>query len=243
MNFVSHLKDIQDGLFKRNRFGGCYVYSRLQHDKSYKLGMSESNLFERVKDAKFCFPEKHEFWIHMFIVCHDRNDVRPLEKKLLAESRELKKIDVQTESGIAEQGIRSTEYRITTDRSSLGNAVKTVLGDNRDLWDEVVVFGEKGWVIHKKSIKSLAVSKSRTQHAIQPTKPLKVGDSAYVVYPEKGKPVVSTKAKITKKFKLQWQVHWNDFKGKPFTGKYYFNELYKLKKEANHAIKYWYTEI
>jgi len=241
MNFVSHLKDIQDKLFRRSRYPGCYVYSRKKNDSKYKLGMSETDLFGRTKSAKFCFPDKDEFYIHFFIICHDKKTVRTLEKKLLTESKDLKKIKVVTESGIAEQGIRSTEYRLTTDRNSLGNAVKTVLDDNRQLWDEVVVFGLNGWTIHKKSIKSLAVAKGKTMYSIEPTKSLKVGDIVYVVYPEGNKAVVSTKGKITRKLKYVWEVHWKKYKGEPFTGKYPFNEVYKLKSEAQAAIKYWYA--
>ena len=200
--------------------------------------MSETNLFARVKDAKFCFPLGGEFWLQLLIICHDKTTIRPLEKKLLAESDELQKIKVLTENGIPEQGIRSTEYRLTTDRKSLGKAVKNVLAENRTLWDEVVVFGEKGWEIYTHSIKSLDVSKSTTQHAVQPIKPLKVGDLAYVVYPgPKGKILISNKAKITGKLKNKWRM---DF-GKTGSFTYPRNEVYKYKKEAHLAIKYWYT--
>jgi hypothetical protein len=241
MNYVKHLKDIENKLFRKDRFGGCYVYSEHQNDKAFKLGMSEASLFARVKQAKFCFPLPNTFFIHLLIICHNKKNIRPLEKKLLAESKELKKITVSTDDGIPEQGIRSTEYRITTDRTSLGNAVKTVLAENRTLWDEVVVFGKTGWKIYTHSIKSLAVSKSVTQHAIQYVNPLKVGDFAYVIYPDmKGKPVISAKGKITKKIGQKWEIHWDKYEGKPYTSKYPFNEAYKLKKEATEAIKYWY---
>ena len=80
MNFVNSLKDIQDKLFRKSRYGGCYIYSRDEHDDTYKLGMSEVNLFGRVKTAKSCYPYRSEFWIHMFIVCHDKVNVRPLDK-------------------------------------------------------------------------------------------------------------------------------------------------------------------
>jgi hypothetical protein len=177
----------------------------------------------------------------MFIVCHDKKNVRSLERKLLAESKDLNKISVETESGIPEQGIRSTEYRLTTDRTSLGNAVKDVLAENRTLWDEVIVFGDKGWTIHTKSLKSLDVSTSKTMHAIEPFKPLKVGDSVYVILPKAGLPVISAKGRITKKLPYRWQVHWSGKKQE--TRSYPFNEVYKLKKEAVYAVKYWYQDL
>jgi hypothetical protein len=242
MNFVSHLKDIQDKLFNKSRYGGCYIYSRHKDDTAFKLGMSEVNLFGRVKQAKSCFPLKDEFFIHMYIICHDIKQIRPLEKKLLAESKELKKIKVLTDLGILEQGIRSTEYRLTTNRSTLGIAVKNVLNDNRLLWDEVIVFGENGWSIYKKSIKSLAVSTSKSMFGIQYHSILKVGDDVYVIFgDDDGKAVISTKGKITKKFKYKFQIHWKEYKGSSYTGKYNFNEVYKTKKEANIAKNFWYS--
>ena len=83
MNYVDHLDDIQDNLFKRNKFSGCYIYSRDQKDDTYKLGMSRASLFARVKQAKSCYPYPSEFWLHMFIICENKSSVIPLENKLL----------------------------------------------------------------------------------------------------------------------------------------------------------------
>ena len=74
MNFVKHLKDIENKLFRKDRFGGCYVYSRDQGDDVFKLGMSEVNLFGRVKQAKSCYPYKSEFWLSVLVVCHENKD-------------------------------------------------------------------------------------------------------------------------------------------------------------------------
>ena len=113
--------------------------------------MSEANLFSRVKTAKSCYPYKSEFFIHMYIVCHERENVRPLEKKLLAESELLKKINVEKPkdtSNKVEQGNRPSEYRIAASRKDLGKAVENVLNSDKKLWDFCVVFGEDGWIIH-----------------------------------------------------------------------------------------------
>jgi hypothetical protein len=247
MNFVGSLDDIRNKLFKRNRFSGCYVYSRDQYDTTFKLGMSEANLFDRVKQAKACFPYRSEFWIHMFIVCHDKTKVRPLEKKLLAESRHLKKVEVEKEDiKKKEQGIRPVEFRIAATRSNLNMAVCNVLNENLGLWDLVVVFGENGWVVHssKTPLKSsmLDPSSGKTKKSIEPGQPLKVGDKAYVVYKktEAGTPIISKKGKIVQKLKLNWKVLWENYDGEPYTGTYPFNEVYKLKKEADYGKKYWY---
>lgn len=247
MNFVKHLEDIQNKLFKRNRFSGCYVYSRDQDDTTFKLGMSETNLFGRVKSAKSCFPYKSEFWIHIYIICHDKSKVRPLEKKLLAESRHLKKVDVETEE-TKEQGARPREFRIAATRANLNMAMCNVLNKHKELWDLVIIFGEKGWVMHKNT-KPLTNTMfnpgaGRQMNAIEHGKSLKVGDMAYVVYKatDASKPTISKKGKIIQRMKFNFKVHWDNYDGKPYTGKYPFNEVYKLKKEANFAKEYWYEK-
>ena len=123
MNFVGHLKDIQRNLFKNNKFAGCYIYSRDLNDTTYKPGMSEANLFARVKTAKSCYPYKSEFFIHMYIICHEKANVRPLGKTLLAESKLLEKLYVEKTKDAflkVEQGNRPSEYRIAASRKDLG---------------------------------------------------------------------------------------------------------------------------
>jgi hypothetical protein len=242
MNFVTHLKDIEEKLFRKDKYIGCYVYSKDEDDDAYKLGMSETDLFDRVKDAKFCFPKPNTFFIHMFIVCDKKKTVRPLEKKLLAESEALAKIKVVTEDGIVEQGIRSTEYRLTTNRRTLGKAVQTVLHDNRNMWDTIVVFGKDGWSVHNKAPRNLNVSKKKTMHAIEPFHVLKVGDTAYVITYEKGKPVISTKGKVIRIVKYAKKITKYEISWGKDAYKYPINEVYLLKREAEIAKKYWYEE-
>jgi hypothetical protein len=240
MNFVKNLKDIQTKLFRDDKYGGCYVYSRLANDDSYKLGMSEVNLFGRVKNAKSCFPNTDEFFIHFYIICHDISNIRKLEKKLLVESQSLQKNKI-TKDGIPEQGIRPTEYRLTTDRNSLGEAVRIVLNENLTLWDNVIVFGPSGWNVKVKSIRNLPVSTSKTMHGIEYQPPFKVGDTAYVLYKSNDKIVVS-KGKIIEKLTRKRKFRLK-FEGYSETYDYPYNEIYKLKKQANFAKQYWYEEL
>ena len=247
MNFVAYSKDIENKLFKKDRFGGCYVYSRDKDDDTFKLGMSEVNLFGRVKGAKSCYPYKSEFWIHMFIVCHDKSSVRTLENKLLAESQHLKKVDVEKPEE-EEQGNRPREYRIAATRANLNSAVENVLNENKKVWDMLVVFGPQGWLIKHNNGANVSVTgptTSKKMTSIEPSAELKLGDMAYVIYTEteKGKPIISKRGKITQKLKFTFRVHWDDWKGKPFWGKYPFNEVYKLKKQAESAKKYWYEKL
>lgn len=244
MNFVQHLNDIRNDLFRQNRFSGCYVYSRDENDDTFKLGMSEANLYGRVKQAKSCYPYKSEFWIQMFIVCHNRSHVRPLEKKLLIESKHLKKVDVENESTqgtIAEQGNRPAEYRLAGSKSNLNKAINTVLNENEGLWDEIVVFSKNGWVIKKKSTIKILEQKSTTKNALQPTEAISKGDKVYVVYAEDGKAIISKQGVVVKKLKYRFKIHWKKWKGGEWTGNYPFNEVYKNKSEASFAKRYWYT--
>ena len=104
MNFVKHLKDIENKLFRKDRCGGCYVYSRDKTDPTYKLGMSEVNLFGRVKTAKSCYPFRSEFWLHILVVCHDKSKIRTLESKLLKESKYLKKVEKEDRVQLRRRG-------------------------------------------------------------------------------------------------------------------------------------------
>ena len=135
--------------------------------------MSEVNLFGRMKQAKSCYPYKSEFWIHMSIVCHDKANVRPLESKLLAESRHLKKVDVKNEQKPVEkeQGNRPHEYRIAASRNDLNKAIQNVLNENKTLWDLVVVFGSNGWIIKQnngKKVSGLGPTKSIKKGSVEP---------------------------------------------------------------------------
>ena len=192
MNFVKHLKDIHNNLFRRDRFGGCYIYSRDKDDTTFKLGMSQ-NLFGRVKQAKSCYPYPSEFWLHMLMICHRKADIRKLEANLL-KNKHLKKIEKEhkvcecetAECECKEQGNRPREYRIASSRDVLNGAVYQTLNDNRKLWDIVVVFGPDGWTVIEnsavKSISMLGPSASKTKHSIERAEPVKVGDKVYVVY-------------------------------------------------------------
>ena len=151
MNFVEHLKDIHNNLFRRDRFAGCYIYSRDKDDTTFKLGMSQ-NLFGRVKQAKSCYPYRSEFWLHMLMICHRKTNIRPLETKLLS-NKLLKKIE--DEKHICEcddapcdckkeQGNRPREYRIATSRDILNTAVFQTLTNNKKLWDVLIIFGPHG---------------------------------------------------------------------------------------------------
>lgn len=263
MNFVAHLTDIQNKLFRRDRFGGCYVYSREMGDVTFKLGMSE-NLFARVKQAKSCYPYPSEFWLHMLMICHRKADIRPLEKKLLTNKQLIKTVEDEEPEVCEcktskceckpktkkEQGNRPREYRIATSRTILNTAVYHTLNDNRKLWDMVVVFGHDGWVLIAndepiKSISMLGPSTSKELNPIEKGEPIAVGDSVFVIYKDKkdGPPKVSTAGKVTRELKFYWEIRWDDWNGEPFVDKYKRYEVYKNKKEAQYAKKYWYEDL
>ena len=150
-----------------------------------------------------------------------------------------------------EQGNRPREYRIASSRDVLNAAVYQTLNDNRKLWDIVVVFGPDGWqVIENSAVKSISMlgpSASKTKHSIERAEPVKVGDKVYVVYKDKksGPIKISTQGLVTRELKYKWEVRWDDWNadGSPFIEKYDRFEVYKNKKEAEWAKKYWYESL
>ena len=110
----------------------------------------------------------------------------------------------------------------------------------------MVVFGSNGWIIKQntgKKVSGLGPTKSIKKESVEPGEPLKVGDMVYVLYTETegGEPIISKPGKIGQKMKsYKWKVYWDDWKGGPYWKKYNFGEVYKKKKEAEYARKYWY---
>ena len=71
---------------------------------------------------------------------------------------------------------------------------------------------------------------------------MNVGDQVYVVFKEdKKKPEISQPGKVTQRLKYTFRVHWDDYNGFPYSSKYKTNEVYKLRKEAEYALRYWYS--
>ena len=73
MNFIRHQNDIKKLLTTQGgrQYSGCYIYSRDQHDKTHKIGMSQAGLFRRIKQAGSCYPFKTEFWLEYVIISLD----------------------------------------------------------------------------------------------------------------------------------------------------------------------------
>jgi hypothetical protein len=93
MNFVKHEKLLKKLLISKGRTGyaGNYVYSRDEHDKTVKIGMSEAGFFRRVKSAKSCYPFQSEFWLTYLIISIDghrevKSTTRHIETELLEQS-------------------------------------------------------------------------------------------------------------------------------------------------------------
>jgi hypothetical protein len=174
------------------------------------------------------------------MICHDKDNIRPLESKLL-KSKHLKKIeDEEPEEAKKEQGNRPREYRIATTRDILNTAVYHTLNDNRKLWDMIIVFGPKGWVSLTndepiKSINALAPSASEEQSPIEKGEPIAVGDSVYVVYKEDKKSAPKVSGKVIRELKFYWEVRWDNWypDGDPAIEKYKRYEVYKTKNSVN----------
>ena len=108
----------------------------------HKIGMAfgQGGLYQRLKDYKLCYAFEDEFWVQFLIIGTTSDDSKTLEKKILAR-KELKKI----EPTITLEGKKSLEYRLTSSRTSLNEAIGDVLKKNLNLWTHIVVFGPSGW--------------------------------------------------------------------------------------------------
>ena len=139
MNFVNNQKDIKNKLLNGKRVAGCYIYSRRKNDNIFKIGMS-INLFGRMNALKSAYPQKNEFYIHMFIFS---KNPRQIEAKLLS-NKMLCKLPKNTNS----QGLRPREFR-RAPKSILYKSVKQTLRDNNKLWKELIIFSSHCWHHHK----------------------------------------------------------------------------------------------
>ena len=157
MNFVANQTKLKKLLSDKS---GCYVYTRDKNDKTFKIGMSESSLFRRLRSAKSCYPYANEFWIHYIIATGDnglikvgetRSRTRELERVLLINSQDSttrgKKITNEgtiEESSDKEQGIRPKEYRFYGGKSDLDKLIKDTT-DLTPIYESLFVFSENDW--------------------------------------------------------------------------------------------------
>lgn len=153
MNLVLHEKTLKILLQSEGGkpYAGNYVYSRDEDDSTYKIGMSQSGLFSRIKQAKSCYPYKDEFWLHYCIISLDgyfkkgeKSSTRHIEDDLLKTSKSLSTVELQ-KSDIKEQGQRPREYRLVSNKKQLYTLLKNTLNKHRDKWDWLVVFSKNGW--------------------------------------------------------------------------------------------------
>jgi hypothetical protein len=151
MNFVKHEKTLKKLLTTKGGKGysGNYIYSRDEKDNTLKIGMSEAGLWGRLKNAKSCYPFKHEFWLKYAIISLDghytkgkKSTTRTIENALHLESKNLTTVTMEKE-----EGKRPREYRIFSNNRQLYNLLKKTLNKHRDSWDYLVVFSTKGWHI------------------------------------------------------------------------------------------------
>jgi hypothetical protein len=129
MNFVKHQQDIQNdilhpkGKISNLKFSGIYIFSRLQDDNVFKIGMSESDLFRRLVTHKSCYPFQSEYWLQYLVICNDTeyrdeksnrkksDDTRKLEKAILASPHLKNFVEEEKITLGIEQGKRAREYR------------------------------------------------------------------------------------------------------------------------------------
>jgi len=155
MNFIRHQSDIKKLLTTQGgkQYPGCYIYSRDEHDKTHKIGMSQAGLFRRLKQAKSCYPFKTEFWLEYVIISLDghytkgkKSTTIRIENALHNESKHMSTVKMQ-EGTEKEQGERPREYRMLSSDTQMYNLLKKTLNKHRDKWDYLIVFSTSGWRI------------------------------------------------------------------------------------------------
>ncbi len=160
MNFVKHQKTLQKLLTTEGGAGlaGCYCYSRDEHDKTVKLGMSEAGLFKRIRSAKACYPYTSEFWLRYLIIsvggyyeAGKKSTTRHIETELLTQSKKSSTVDMAAAdiagNTAGEEGRRPKEYRIISSELNLEKLLQTTLNLHQDKWDYLICFSAEGWKI------------------------------------------------------------------------------------------------
>ena len=126
MNYIKYNKQIKTLLHTNGGkpYSGNYIYSRDIDDYTYKIGMSQAGLYNRVQTAKSCYPYKSEFWIHYIIISLDgqfskatKSTTRHIEDDLLTTSKTMSTVSLQKSE--IEEGRRPTEYRFVATKVKL----------------------------------------------------------------------------------------------------------------------------
>jgi hypothetical protein len=117
-----------------------------------KVGMSQSGLWRRLRQAKSCYPYKNEFWLKYIIISLDghytkgsKSSTITIENALHAESKHLSTVTMNESE--ESEGLRPHEYRLFANNTQLYSLLKKTLNKNRKMWDYVIVFNRTGWHI------------------------------------------------------------------------------------------------
>lgn len=200
MNFVKYQKILRPLL---DNLAGLYCYSPIQKDKTFKIGMSEKGIHQRLKQHKSCYPFPSEYWLQLVVIA-DVKHTRKLETAILDETKSMSTISVEETK---EQGNRPREYRLFGNRSKVNFAFEKVLNrkENRGLWQKVVVFSPNGWHVIKNSMlpKPISSSSQLSQKSVRYEKrpPL---DEVEVLPYEKTEIEWTGKEKVGEKIKTKW---------------------------------------
>jgi hypothetical protein len=151
MNYVKHEKKLKKLLTSEGgkAYSGNYIYSRDENDHTLKIGMSQSGLWRRLRQAKSCYPYEHEFWIKYIIISLDghytkgeKSTTVQIENALHAESKTLSTVTMEASQ---EEGKRPREYRLFASNPQLYNLMMKTLNKHKQSWDYIIVFNSNGW--------------------------------------------------------------------------------------------------
>lgn len=116
-------------------WSGIYIFSRLQSDDYFKVGMSTTLYNRLLNQYKVCYSFDDEFHLKYILLTASANDTKKLEKLILNSG--LKKAETNY----------SEEWKVTSTENVLKDKIKKVLSDHRDLWVYVLVFSDDSWKI------------------------------------------------------------------------------------------------
>jgi hypothetical protein len=175
MNFITHQHSVRELLHTQGSkpYSGLYVYSRAAESNTYKIGLSEASLYNRLKDHKTCYGHVDEYVLEYLVVIKNgqkaavsgNNHTRALEKALLSATKHLDPSKIETRN---EQGQRPREYRVLT-KPVLRQVLKDVLNLVR-VWDSIIVFAADGWHIVNNTVLKRGGFKKLTLSVLKPRK-------------------------------------------------------------------------
>jgi hypothetical protein len=121
---------------------GIYLISQKQNSSFQKLGMAfgQGGVYRRLLDYKVCYSLEDEFWLNYVIIC-PKIKVNNTAFSHILEKKILEKIGTQSAESY------SNEWLLNASTKKLETFLFNTLNFNRPLWNYVLKFTKKGWIV------------------------------------------------------------------------------------------------